>query len=82
MPQLGRIMARLVEAGVGLRDIQRHEVTQRSLYASQLTPYQIHTLEIVSLSCAIVSILAAVVTFYWFVRMRRSFRQECVFLYS
>ena len=42
------------------------------------TPRTLYILECVSLSLAIASVVAAVIAFYWFVRMRRTFRQEYV----
>lgn len=40
------------------------------------TPHTLYILESVSLSLSTISVFAALVAFYWFVRMRRSFRQE------
>lgn len=42
------------------------------------TPRTLYILECVSLSLAVVSVVAAMIAFYWFVRMRRTFRQEYV----
>lgn len=41
-----------------------------------LTDGQVQALEMVSLCISLMSISMAVVTFYWFLRMRRSFRHE------
>ncbi|ORY58125.1 G protein-coupled glucose receptor regulating Gpa2-domain-containing protein [Pseudomassariella vexata] len=40
----------------------------------------VYTLEALSLSLATVSVFAALVAFYWFVRMRRGFRQDLIML--
>jgi G protein-coupled receptor GPR1 len=37
---------------------------------------QLHTLKLVSLCLASVSVASALLTFYWFIRIRRSFRHE------
>lgn len=44
-----------------------------------LTTSQLKTLKLVSLSVACISISSALVAFYWFVRIRRSFRHEYAF---
>lgn len=46
------------------------------------TPRTLYILECVSLSLAVVSVVAALIAFYWFVRMRRTFRQEYVPMYT
>ncbi|KAI1877355.1 hypothetical protein JX265_003363 [Neoarthrinium moseri] len=45
-----------------------------------LSDNEILALEAVSLSFATISVFAAFVAFYWFVRMRRSFRQDLIML--
>lgn len=42
------------------------------------TPRTLYILECISLSLAVASVVAALIAFYWFVRMRRTFRQEYV----
>ncbi|KAK7957158.1 uncharacterized protein PG986_006380 [Apiospora aurea] len=44
------------------------------------TPHTLYILESVSLSLSTISVFAALVAFYWFVRMRRSFRQDLIML--
>lgn len=44
------------------------------------TPRTLYILECVSLSLAVVSVVAALIAFYWFVRMRRTFRQDLIML--
>jgi G protein-coupled receptor GPR1 len=40
--------------------------------------YRVLILRCISLSFASLSVLSTFFAFYWFVKMRRSFRQECV----
>ena len=41
-----------------------------------LTPYQTYAIHVATLTVASFSILATIVTSFWFFRMRRSFRHE------
>jgi len=41
-------------------------------------PGQVKLLQVISLALASLSLLSTVFSFYWFVRMRRSFRHEYV----
>ena len=53
----------------------RHNTGDTDVPAS-LSAAQIQALELVSLCISLMSISMAVMTFYWFLRMRRSFRHE------
>ncbi|KAI0132809.1 G protein-coupled glucose receptor regulating Gpa2-domain-containing protein [Xylariales sp. AK1849] len=69
-------------ANVFLTDIQHHGVlqTRDGLATANLTSDQIYTLEAVSLTFATASVIFSFLAFYWFVRMRRSFRQDLIML--
>lgn len=62
-----------IYSSVGLDDDDYHDP---HVVPPGLTEESLRTLETISLSLATVSVLAAFVAFYWFVRMRRGFRQE------
>lgn len=60
-------------------DLRQDDPNQRD-NSTGLTDAEILALEAVSLSFATISVCAAFVAFYWFVRMRRSFRQDLIML--
>lgn len=43
---------------------------------SYLTSSNVTVLKITSLTCSAISVVSALLAFYWFTRMRRSFRHE------
>ncbi|PKS09136.1 hypothetical protein jhhlp_003750 [Lomentospora prolificans] len=47
---------------------------------SYLNAGHVRALKLTSLTCSAVSVLSALVTFYWFTRMRRSFRHDLIML--
>ena len=55
---------------------RQDDVSQFSLHSSDSFDQQLMILMSISLSTASVSVLAALCAFYWFVKMRRSFRHE------
>ncbi|KAH8680779.1 G protein-coupled glucose receptor regulating Gpa2-domain-containing protein [Xylariales sp. PMI_506] len=67
--------------GDGFTSLLRGDGSIRIRDAMPLTSASdIRILEGISLSTASVSVLAAFIAFYWFVRMRRSFRQDLIML--
>ncbi|KAK9778620.1 putative G-protein coupled receptors family 1 profile domain-containing protein [Seiridium cardinale] len=72
-------MASQVESAVLLLEIRQDDTIQRQ-NSTNLTDNQVIALEAVSLSFATISVFSAFVAFYWFVRMRRSFRQDLIML--
>ncbi|KAK2627686.1 hypothetical protein QTJ16_002332 [Diplocarpon rosae] len=48
--------------------------------ASSLTSEQKNTLQILAMTCSAVSVASSVLTFYWFMKMRRSFRHDLIML--
>ncbi|KAJ1333180.1 G protein-coupled receptor GPR1 [Microdochium nivale] len=60
---------------------QDHALGHNDMASSSISyPERQRILMIVSISIASVSVLAAFTAFYWFVRMRRSFRQDLIML--
>jgi hypothetical protein len=49
--------------------------------APALTPSQENSLQILALTFATISVASAILAFYWFIKMRRSFRHESVYSY-
>ncbi|MCJ1351166.1 MAG: hypothetical protein MMC33_001148 [Icmadophila ericetorum] len=47
---------------------------------TDFTYQQIHVLQLIAVTTAAVSILMALITFYWFLRMRRSYRHHLIIL--
>lgn len=60
----------------GNHDIFPRSNTDGTDIPSSLSDGQIRALEFISLGFSAVSISMTLVTFYWFLRMRRSFRHE------
>ncbi|KAI4603417.1 hypothetical protein KJ359_006213 [Pestalotiopsis sp. 9143b] len=58
----------------------RQDEDHHSNNTSDLSDQEVLALEAVSLSFATISVFAAFIAFYWFVRMRRSFRQDLIML--
>ncbi|KAI9821729.1 MAG: hypothetical protein M1827_002310 [Pycnora praestabilis] len=47
-------------------------------YAASFTAHEMYVMQVTAVLFATVSVLAAIVTFYWFSKMRRSFRHDLV----
>jgi G protein-coupled receptor GPR1 len=58
-------------AGVEMRDLDTETSAD-----SGFTPSQVNTLHCLALTFATISVASAILAFYWFVKMQRSFRHE------
>ena len=70
----------MVAAAHGASPGGSHGLVQRNIDGTDIpvtmSVGKVHALELLSLCISLISISMALVTFYWFMRMRRSFRHE------
>jgi len=74
-PLLTYIVNTMYEVSIQTRRLANNDTAK----APALTASQENSLQILALTFATISVASAILAFYWFIKMRRSFRHESVY---
>jgi G protein-coupled receptor GPR1 len=71
-PLSTHIATAMLELGLESRDLSGNSTNT----TPTITTYQGNTLQCLALTFATISVASSILAFYWFIKMRRSFRHE------